>query len=107
MRASGREARGEVRSLLGTLLDVMTPKQVIEELGRLADGVILDTRVLFAHRHLQPTASDRFYSDLLQPETIVDPFIRELTAAARGAEFPLLLGGHSVVSGGIYALNQR
>lgn len=107
MRASGREARGEVRSLLGVLLDTLEPAEFFNELGRLCDGAIVDTRVVFAHRHLHPTASDRFHSDLLDPDRIVDPFVRELTAAAKDADFPILLGGHSVVSGGMFALNLR
>jgi hypothetical protein len=106
MRASGREERGEVLSLLGYLIDAVGPQELMSELGRLADGVVLDTRVLFAHRRLHPTASDRFYSDLLVPERIHDPFIRDLTAAAHEASFPILLGGHSVVSGGVFALNK-
>lgn len=104
MRASGREERGEARSLLGYYLDRSGPTGLFEMLGRLADAVLLDSRVLFAHRGLQPGAPDRFYSDLLTAERIVDPFVREFTAAARAAPYPVLLGGHSLVSGGMYAL---
>ncbi len=104
MRASGREERGEVRSLLGFYLDSAGVRTVVAALARLADAALIDTRVLFAHRHLRPSASERFHSDLLQPEHIADPFIRELTAAARDAPIPILLGGHSLVSGGMYAL---
>ena len=104
MRASGRIARGEVRSLLGYYLDSVGAREFFATLARLSDAAILDTRVLFAHRRLDPPASDRFNSDLLQAEQIADPFIRELTIAAREATIPILLGGHSVVSGGMYAL---
>jgi hypothetical protein len=104
MRASGRSARGQVRSLLGNYLDHVGATEFFTTLARLADAAILDTRVLFAHRRLDPSASDRFHSDLFQAELIGDPFIRELTAAARAAAIPVLLGGHSVVSGGMYAL---
>ncbi len=104
MRASGRIARGQVRSLLGYYLDSVGAREFFTALARLADAAIIDTRVLFAHRRLDPPASDRFNSDLLRAEEIVDPFIREFTAAARAATIPILLGGHSVVSGGTYAL---
>ena len=104
MRASGRIARGQVQSWLGYYLDRVSAHEFFATLARLADAAILDTRVLFAHRRLDPPASDRFNSDLLQAEPIADPFIREFTAAARAAPLPLLLGGHSVVSGGMYVL---
>jgi hypothetical protein len=104
MRASGRIARGEVRSLLGDYLDAVGAREFFATLARLADAALIDTRVLFAHRRLDPPASDRFNSDLLNADAIADPFIRELTAAARATALPILLGGHSVVAGGMYAL---
>jgi hypothetical protein len=104
MRASGREARGEARSLLGFHLERVGARDWFATLARLGDAAIIDSRVLFAHRQLQPSASDRFHSDLLQPDAIRDPFVREFTLAARDAAIPILLGGHSLVSGGMYAL---
>jgi hypothetical protein len=104
MRASGREARGEARSLLGYYMDRVGAADLIATLGQLADGILLDSRVLFAHRRLHPSASDRFHSDLLMPDPIEDAFVRELTEAARTTSVPILLGGHSLVSGGMYAL---
>ena len=107
MRASGRIARGQVHSLLGYYLDSVGAREFFAVLARLADAAIIDTRVLFAHRRLDPSASDRFNSDLLRAEEITDPFIREFTAAARAATIPILLGGHSVVSGGMYVLAEK
>ena len=34
----------------------------------------------------------------------MDPVVRDLTAAARAAPIPVVLGGHSLVAGGIWAL---
>ncbi len=107
MRASGRVARGEAQSLLGYYLANVGAREFFATLARLADAAIIDTRVLFAHRRLDPSASDRFNSDLLRAEEIVDPFLRELTLAARQAPIPILLGGHSIVSGGMYALTEN
>ena len=107
MRASGRIARGEVQSLLGYYLASVGAREFFATLARLANAAIIDTRVLFAHFRLAPSASDRFNSDLLQAEEIGDPFIRELTLAARQAPIPILLGGHSIVSGGMYALAEN
>lgn len=104
MRASGRQARGEVRSLLGYYLDVVGLDRTFETLATMAQAIFLDSRVVFAHRGLWPTAADRFHSDLRQPIQISDPFVRALTEAAMAAPVPVIMGGHSLVSGGMYAL---
>ena len=104
MRASGRDERGLVRSLLGFHLDTVGAENFFATLTNLCDAAIIDSRVLFTHRHLRPTAPDRFYSDLLEPDSIRDPWIKEFTHAARAASIPILFGGHSLVSGGLYAL---
>jgi len=104
LKASGREERGEGRSLLGFLLEEVGPERFFRILSKLADLALIDSRVLFAHMRKWPTASDRFLSDLLRAEEIQDLEIREFTAAARAAPLPVILGGHSLVSGGLYAL---
>lgn len=104
MRANGREARGEVRSLLGHHLAAVGPRRFFENLADLANAVLIDSRVLFHHLGLNPSPSDRFLSDLLQPADIVDDTVREFTEAAVDADLPVLLGGHSLVSGGLWAL---
>ena len=104
MRASGRAARGEARSLLGLYLEQTGAPDFFVALSRLADAAIIDSRVLFAHQHQSPTIVDRFSSDLLQAESIGNPQIQDFTFAAHAAAIPILLGGHSLVSGGMYAL---
>jgi hypothetical protein len=104
MRASGRLARGEVRSLLGYTLDAVGLERFFAVLATLGQAIFLDNRVLFAHRGLWPSASDRFYSDLRQPKQVADPFVRALTEAAMAAPVPVVMGGHSLVAGGMYAL---
>jgi hypothetical protein len=104
MRASGRLARGEVRSLLGALLESIGPERFFALLGELCDVALLDTRVLFAHLRLTPGVADRFASDQLAPAAIADPAVRAFTAAAAAAPVPVLLGGHSLVSGGLWLL---
>lgn len=104
MRASGRQARGEVRSLLGVLLDGKDPRDFFESLSQMAAALILDSRVILAHRQSWPSGSDRFHSDLRDPQHVQDAFLREFTAAAREAPIPVVLGGHSLVSGGLWAL---
>lgn len=104
MRASGREARGEVRSLLGFLLEEAGPHAFFQHLAELGQAAFLDSRVLFHHCHWNPSAADRFYSDLLDAESISDARVREFTRAARRAPIPVVLGGHSLVSGGLWVL---
>jgi hypothetical protein len=104
MRASGRQARGEVRSLLGALLEDRGPRGFFDSLSEMSAALILDSRVVLAHRRSWPSASDRFHSDLRDAEQIRDPLLREFTAAALEASIPVILGGHSLVSGGLWAL---
>jgi hypothetical protein len=56
-----------------------------------------------------PAAEDRFASDLLLPSVIADPWLRALTssAAAAPSDHPILLGGHTLVNGGLRLLAQR
>lgn len=93
------------RSVLGFLLEALGVPRFFERICELGDAVVLDTRVIEAHLGLSPSREDRFQSDLLNPEAIHDPFLREFTAAARAAPKPVLLGGHSLVAGGLMALN--
>jgi hypothetical protein len=60
--------------------------------------------VIFHYLGLDLGPADRFWSDLLRPDMIVDPTARAFTAAARDAGVPVLLGGHSLVSGGLLVL---
>lgn len=107
MRASGRQARGEVRTLLATLLREVGPTRFFALLAELGDVLVFDTRPLFAQLAPHLSAADRFASDLLRPESIADPLAREFTAAARDTPLPVVLGGHALVTGGLWLLAQR
>lgn len=104
MRASGRLARGEVRSLLGFLAGMSGFDATFGMLSQLAGGLILDTRVLMAHHRQWPGAEDRFYSDLGLADQIGDPWLRDMTEAALSCGVPVVMGGHCLVSGGLYLL---
>jgi len=104
MRASGRMDRGEVRTVLGYLLGERGPEGLFQALAEVADLVLLDSRVLLSHLGKWPTNADRYRSDLLRPDDIADPALKAITQAAAAAPVPVLLGGHSLVSGGLYAL---
>lgn len=104
MRAEGREGSGKVRTLTGYYLEAVGPDRFFATLAELGDAALLDTRPLFAHLRLDLSSHDRFHSDLMQPEAIQNPVARAITEAARRAPIPVVLGGHSVVSGGMWAL---
>jgi hypothetical protein len=102
------------RSVLGELLDRDGPEALAQIAARLADAAVIDTRVLLAHRHgfaesAWPAAEDRFASDLLAPASIADPWLRALTesAAAAPADHPIILGGHTMMNGGLRLLARR
>jgi hypothetical protein len=118
------------RSVLGELLDRGGPESLARIVGRLADAALIDSRVLLAHRHgadeaaarpaavpsaavlppeAWPQAEDRFASDLLLPASIADPWLRVLTESAASAPYghPILLGGHTLMNGGLRLLAQR
>jgi len=97
------------RSLLGQRLDDRGPDAFGSILAELGDAAVVDTRVLLAHRlgadeSAWPGAEDRYASDLLQPERIVEPWLKALTASAVAAPIPILLGGHTLVGPGIRRL---
>ena len=104
MRASGRQERGEARSLLADYLELVGVEVFFDELAGLVDGVLFDNRVILAARRLWPSAFDRFNSDLYRWDRVGEPFLRRFTRAAAEARVPVVLGGHSVVAGGLMAL---
>jgi len=113
MRAASRLAQGDgpgegrpPASVLGLLLERDGPASLGAHAARLSDGAFVDSRVLLAHRlgadeRGWPPPEDRFASDLLLPERIRDPWLRELTRSAASSPVPVLLGGHSLVGPGV------
>ena len=104
MRVDGRQERGEVRSILGFYLEQVGMSRFFQTLGQLGNAAFIDSRVIFHHFRLELPAPDRFLSDLGQPHEIQDPFAREFTQTALEAPIPVVLGGHSLISGGLLAL---
>jgi hypothetical protein len=105
MRADGRLARGEVRSVLGMHMESVGIERFFQDvIPQLGQAAFLDDRVLWAHHGVWPASNDRFSSDLLRPERIENPFVRSFTEAALLCPVPVVLGGHSLVSGGLCVL---
>jgi len=106
MQAAGRDASGEARSLLAFHLREVGCERFFTELGELADAACIDTRPMLSHLDVVASRADRFWSDLGRPDQIEDAFLREFTQAANDASIPVLLGGHSLIAGGLMLLNE-
>lgn len=104
MKSRGRVERNEVFSLIGSLMQDIGPQKFMERLGQFCHAAILDTRVLFAHLRKRVSTSDRYFSDLGLWDRIEDQDVKILTWAAAEAPIPVILGGHSLVSGGLWTL---
>lgn len=104
MKALGRDVRGEVCSLMGALVEQLGFEEYFRLLSRAAHGAVLDTRVLFAHWGWQLDQEDRFHSDWGRVDAIRHEGLRHFTEAAIHAPIPVLLGGHSLVAGGLWTL---
>lgn len=105
-----RSARGGTdrpRSLLAALMARSSPSELVAELARLGDAVVLDTRVLMAavagsaEAEAWPPEEERFASDYGDAVRIATPWLRELTEAAASAPAPFIFGGHALVSDGL------
>jgi hypothetical protein len=106
MRAEGREL-GKARSLLAFHLQEVGCEKFFAELAEMVDAAFIDTRVIFAHMSRSLSRRDRFLSDMGRYGEIEDEFLREFTEAAMKAPIPVLLGGHSLVAGGLMALTEH
>ncbi|HSR47268.1 MAG TPA: hypothetical protein VLL77_04705 [Anaerolineales bacterium] len=104
MRASGRQARGEVRSLVGDLVDRLGPIEFLGSLATLAQGALWDTRVWMAQRGRWPSAADRMASDLGWVDHVGQEDVRRLTEAIIQSGLPILTGGHGIVAGSLLAM---
>jgi len=94
------------RATLGRLLDQRGPQSLAMLVGDLADGAIIDTRVLMADRFggdedAWPVPADRFVSDLLRLADVSNSWLRSLTESASASRFPIALGAHTLVGPGV------
>jgi len=104
--SSTRPKERRPSSTLSLLLDGSGPQSLGSIVAQLADGAIIDSRVLLGHRlgadeSRWPSPADRFASDLHRPAEIRDKWLRALTESAAGSRLPILLGGHSLVGPGV------
>ncbi|HVB08818.1 MAG TPA: hypothetical protein VNM16_00450 [Bacillota bacterium] len=105
MRALGREQAGLARSLLAPWLEAVGPDAFFAALGQ--GAAVFDDRVLLAHWRRPFTEEERFAADAGAVDGIADERLRDLVRAAGRAPMPVLLGGHSIVYGGLWRLAER
>lgn len=107
MKALGRLAAGEVVSLLGFLLDHAGLECFFEYSARVAECAFIDSRVLLAHYRYDLPDEERFLSDLGLWQEIEHPWLKKFTRLASECGIPVILGGHSLVSGSLWALSRE
>jgi len=103
MVSSGREQRGEARSLLAEYMEVAGMEALFSLLADWADAALIDTRVLLAHHGRSPDRLSRFASDLGMPADVKDEWLRRFTELALACPVPVVLGGHGLLSGDLLA----
>ncbi len=91
---------------LATLLGQRGFSDFFSALEKAADAAIIDTRPLLARKGTLPTAHERFSCDLFQISEMEDPLWIDFAQRALDCSIPILLGGHSLVSGGLYLLSE-
>ncbi|MCF7890637.1 hypothetical protein K9M78_05395 [Candidatus Bipolaricaulota bacterium] len=100
----GNGKRGPESFWLGKSLQDLGPENFIRSVGEKGTGFFLDSRVLFDFLGEWPSRKDRFSSDLLEPNDVEPDYLRDLTRAAREYPKPVVLGGHSMISGSLYLM---
>jgi hypothetical protein len=106
MAAAGREDGGSARSLLAMQIESAGARPFFaEQLPQLGNAAFLDIRPALVHLGIRPSREDRFAADLGLSNEIEDPRLRELVEAANASPVPVVLGGHSLVAGGLMLLN--
>jgi len=93
--------------MLRALYDGVAGEEFVNGLRELGQAVFLDTRAFFGAAvagRPAPTPEDLYWSDLGEPERVAHAGLRRLTELALGAGYPFILGGPSLLNGGMYAL---
>jgi hypothetical protein len=98
----GMKAQGVDGRQAGGLMAILGPERLLAAAGAVCAAIFFDTRPLAMA--WDAGTADRFYSDLAQPDHVAEPRLRALTRAAIACPVPVVLGGHCLVSGGIWSL---
>ncbi len=92
--------------VLASLLASAGAARFVRYLSELGDGFLVNTRILFGDSD-RPAPRDFLFSDLGRVERIAHPGLRLLTDALLNSTRPAILGGQSLLTGGVYLLIER
>ncbi len=107
MKALGRVKAKQVVSLMGCLIDHAGIPNFFDYLSRIVGAAFIDTRVLMAHYRYSFSDRERFLSDLGRYQEIDHPWLRSFTREAVSCPIPVMLGGHSLVSGSLWTIAEE
>lgn len=106
MGAAGHLGALRARSLLGQVIENVGPSQCFREwIPMLCDAAFIDIRPVLEHLKWETSAEDRFNADLLRYHEIKHSGLKNLVQAASNSPVPVIIGGHSLVSGDLMLLN--
>lgn len=100
----GLKAQGLDGRQVGGLMAALGPERLLDAAVGVCDVVFFDTRPLAQAWDAGP--ADRFYSDLGRDDRIGTARLRSFTRRVAASPIPVVLGGHCLVSGGIWMLSQ-
>jgi len=89
--------------LLAALLEAVGPRRFVQCLTELGDAALINTRILFRDADF-PSEEDFLQSDQGYPSRVIHKGLRGLTEALLESNRPVVLGGDSLMSSGIYRL---
>ncbi len=98
----GMKAQGMDGLQAGGLVAAIGPECLLAAAGGVCDTIFFDTRPLAMA--WGASDADRFHSDLGHTGHVGEPRLRALTRAAAACPVPVVLGGHCLVSGGLWCL---
>lgn len=96
-----RSRQHRARSLLGELYEWAGQDGFLLALECLGDATLWDTRPFLSHLGWDVSRCDRFWADLGRWDAIADERLRGLVSMLQDSA--VMMGGHSLVSGGILA----
>ena len=106
MSAAGHFGIAMARSLLGQVIESVGPDQCFMEwIPMLGDAAFSDIRPVLSHLQWETSTEDRFNADLLKYHEIKHSSLKNLVKAASNSPVPVIIGGHSLVSGDLMLLN--
>ncbi|MDB5083221.1 MAG: hypothetical protein JWN30_107, partial [Bacilli bacterium] len=104
MKGLGFEAKGYVRSFVADVWRELGGAWILRSWAGMTDAAVVDTRVLQAALGITAEAEDRLWADVGEWQRVQHPLLRQITQELSESPFPLMTGGHSIVSSGLQVL---